>query len=338
MAVDMALRDAGSSVGIGFYGGEPLLCKSLIEKIVTYAKQTNKTGKKVFFKLTSNGLLLDDSFLAFSKKENILISLSMDGNRKAHDTNRKDGSGRGSYQSLLPIIQKILERNRYTTVMMTVSPNTISLFHDSVRSIYALGFMNIVCSMDLTADWDEEHLAELKSQYRRLADLYYRKTIAEEKFFFSPFDSKINSHIRKNDCSAKRCKLGYEQISVAVDGALYPCVQFADNRFYQVGDVRTGIDENRRLEIYEQSRKESPECALCAIRHRCSNSCSCMNMVSSGDITTPSPTLCSIERMLVPIADSIAAKLYKMRSGLFIHKHYNDLYPLVSLMEDGTKN
>ena len=41
------------------------------------------------------------------------------------------------------------------------------------------------------------------------------------------------------------------------------------------------------------------------------------------------------ERILLPIADSLAEKLFKKRSAMFIQKHYNDLYPLVSLIEDG---
>jgi len=335
--IDMALRDTEASVGIGFYGGEPLLCKELIQKIVNYTKNKNTTGKKVFFKLTTNGLLLDDSFLEYAKQENILISLSLDGNKQAHDTNRKNHVGQGTYNEILPIIHKLLTRNIYTTVMMTVAPSTIPYFYESVKNIYSLGFMNIVCSMDYTAQWDECHLKELKRQYKKLAELYYQNTIAEKKFFFSPFESKINSHIRRKDYCTVKCKLGFEQISVSADGKLYPCVQFVDNCDYQIGDVNTGIDQKRRKEIYEQSREEQPECKECAIKERCAHNCSCINMISTGDINRPSQILCAVERILIPIADSVAAKLYHKRNGMFIHKHYNELYPLVSLVEDSNK-
>jgi uncharacterized protein len=336
-ALDIALSETGASVGIGFYGGEPLLGKELIYEMVAYVRKKNTAGKKIFFKLTTNGLLLDNAFLGYAKQENILISLSLDGNKQAHDKNRKNHAGQGSYDELLPIIPKLLEYNRYTTVMMTVSPNTVAYFYDSVKNIYSRGFINIICSLDYSAAWHESDLAELKRQYKKLAELYYQNTVAEKKFFFSPFESKINSHIRRNEYCAERCKLGYEQISVAADGTLYPCVQFVDKRNYQIGHVSTGIDQRRRQEIYEASRQEQPACKACALKERCLHNCSCLNMVCTNDINRPSPVLCTVEQLLIQIADDVAAKLYKKRNGMFIHKHYNELYPLVSLVEDAKK-
>ena len=336
-AMDLILADAAASIGVGFYGGEPLLCKDLIYVSVRYAKEKNTRGKKIFFKLTTNGLLLDDAFLAFAKQHGILISLSLDGGKQAHDANRKDAAGQGSYDRLLPIVPQLLAHNPYTGVMMTLTPNTVPYFHDSVAHIYSLGFMNVICSMDYSADWTAQDLGELKRQYKKLGELYYQRTIREEKFFFSPFEGKINSHIRRGEYCAEHCKLGYEQISIATDGTLYPCVQFVDNPAYCIGSVGTGIDQVRRRELYEHTRAEQPECRACAIRERCLHTCSCINFVSTGEPTQPSPTLCAAERMLIPIADSVAARLYKKRDGMFIHKHYNDLYPLVSLAEDSER-
>jgi uncharacterized protein len=44
--------------------------------------------------------------------------------------------------------------------------------------------------------------------------------------------------------------------------------------------------------------------------------------------------LCAHERIVLPIADALAARLFKRRSPMFLQKHYNELYPLVSLVED----
>jgi uncharacterized protein len=40
--------------------------------------------------------------------------------------------------------------------------------------------------------------------------------------------------------------------------------------------------------------------------------------------------------MLLPVADALAEKLYKKRNAMFIQKQYNDMYPLLSLLEDRT--
>ena len=54
------------------------------------------------------------------------------------------------------------------------------------------------------------------------------------------------------------------------------------------------------------------------------------------NFATVSPVLCRYERMLMPIADRIGRVLYAKRSPLFIHKHYNAAYPVLSLVDDIT--
>ena len=46
------------------------------------------------------------------------------------------------------------------------------------------------------------------------------------------------------------------------------------------------------------------------------------------------PVSCAHEQMLTPIADYVAETLYREKNALFIHKHYNEMYPVVSLVED----
>ncbi len=332
-AIDLALSEPDPSVGIGFYGGEPLLCKELISEVTAYVKRKN-TNKKVFYKLITNGLQLDQEFLTFANSEHILISLSLDGNELMHNTNRTDRNGNGSYRRLLNVIPLLLAQNRYAAAMVTISPNTVKYYSDGIKSIFTLGFRTIICSLDYSANWDDMTLQELSKQYKKLAELYYKKTVSEDKFFFSPFDSKIDSHIRNKEYCKERCKLGFEQISISTSGDLYPCVQFVGDCKYRIGHVHNGIDEARRMEIYNASQTKQDECERCAIHHRCMSSCACINKYSTGDINQPSPILCANEQLLIKSADNLAAKLYKHRNGMFLHKHYNENYSLVSLIED----
>jgi len=55
---------------------------------------------------------------------------------------------------------------------------------------------------------------------------------------------------------------------------------------------------------------------------------------AAGSINEISPMLCAHERMVLPIADQLAERLYLRGSALFVQKHYNDFYPLASLAED----
>jgi hypothetical protein len=47
------------------------------------------------------------------------------------------------------------------------------------------------------------------------------------------------------------------------------------------------------------------------------------------------PVQCAHERLLTPIADKLAEELYNQDSALFLHKHYNEMFPFLSVLEEG---
>jgi uncharacterized protein len=332
--VDLAGKDA-KKAGLIFFGGEPLLLRGLITDTVAYARSREKKGGcRYFFKITTNGLLLDESFLDFARRENLFIALSLDGVKEAHDAHRKDINGQGSYDRAADAARRLLAVKPYSPVLMTVRPETLPLYAAGVESLFSLGFAYVIASLDYSADWREDHLPELERQYTLLADLYERKTLAEDKFYFSPFEVKISSHINSRTYCRERCELGLRQLSVGPDGMLYPCVQFVGDPAFRLGNVRQGIDEAARQQLYARNEAEKPGCDRCAIRTRCNHYCACLNRQATGSIDEISPMLCAHERIVLPIADELAGRLYRRGSALFIQKQYNDFYPLLSLTED----
>jgi len=128
--------------------------------------------------------------------------------------------------------------------------------------------------------------------------------------------------------------LSRNQVSIAPDGAVYPCVEFIGDPQFVIGDVWNGIDMALQQNIFMQNDMEKAECAICAIRKRCNHFCACQNKRATGVIDEISPVLCRHEQILLPIADKLAERLYRNRSELFIQKHYNDYYPILSIIED----
>jgi len=332
--VDLAGRDA-KRAGLIFFGGEPLLLRDLITETVAYARSKERQDScRYFFKITTNGLLLDDDFIDFARREGFFIALSLDGSKEAHNKHRKDAGGKGSYDQVIDAARRLLAVKPYSPVLMTIRPDTLSQYAAGVQSLYSLGFAYVIASLDYSADWGEEHLPELEHQYRLIADMYEQKTLAEEKFYFSPFEVKISSHINSKTYCHERCELGLRQLSVGPDGTLYPCVQFVGDPKYTLGNVFDGIDEDARMALYTRNEEEKPGCDICTIRARCNHYCACLNRQATGSIDEISPMLCAHERIVLPIADELAERLFKRGSALFIQKQYNDFYPLLSLAED----
>jgi len=220
--------------------------------------------------------------------------------------------------------------------MMVVNPATVLFFARGVDFLFKSGFRFIISSLNYAADWDNAALRELKRQYMRLSSWYYEHTLIEDKFYLSPFEAKIESHVKGNSWCFDRCELGRKRLSVAPSGFIFPCTQFVGDEYYSIGHVNTGIDEELRTRIFERNHRSQPECLRCAIKNRCLHTCGCLNKQVTGSIDYVAPSLCAHEQLLLPIVDRLASRLYKKRSAMFIHKHYNDMYPIISAVEDQT--
>ncbi|MFH0946015.1 MAG: radical SAM protein [Planctomycetota bacterium] len=337
-AVEFAAEQSPVSCGIVFFGGEPLLEKDLIQEVVHACRRRERTGATRFhFKITTSGIGLDDAFLDLCVAEEIFVALSMDGGREAHDANRVFPGGGGTYDRMADAADRLLSRRPYAPVLMTVTPASVKQYRHSVEHLVERGFRYVIASLDYTGDWTDRALSELKRQYRSLAKLYAEWTLDERKFYFSPFEVKLASHIHGENYQQERCELGRRQLSVGPDGRVYPCVQFvqdcSDDAFV-IGDVWSGVDSVKRDRIADRDEPQEEACGQCSIADRCNHTCGCLNWQTTGSVCKVSPVLCAHERTLMPIVDRLGERLYRKRSSLFIQKHYNAMYPILSLIDD----
>ena len=337
-ALDLGAGLNKGSCGVVFFGGEPLLEKELIRRVVADAKARMLAGEGSFhFKITTNGLLLDEDFLRFAVADNVQITMSFDGVRAAHDAHRRAPDGSPTFDLLLERLKMLLRFKPYAGVIMVVNPDTVQHMADGVSMLLDLGVRYVVLALNYAAAWQEANWQTLDAQYRRLGRLYVRWTQAGRKFYFSPFEVKISSHVHQDCADREQCDLGARQISVDPQGYLYPCVQFpkaGPESSWCIGNVFEGLDEPARAALNAQARQEKDPCRECVIRPRCAQSCSCLNWQTTGSIGIADPGMCRHERTLIPIADRVAGILYRRQDPLFIQKHYNPAYPVLSLMED----
>lgn len=340
-AIELALKDTltpKQSLGIIFFGGEPLLRRDLILQVLRHTRGYSvSTGQHFHYKITTNGSLLDEEFLTGEATRDIFVAMSLDGVQPAHDAHRIGASGGGTLSALVGKAALLLRHKPYAPVMAVVNPDTVQYYAESVRFLHDLGFRYLIFSLNYAAAWTRRDMDRLTAQYEKIAAWYESETLKESKFYFSPFEVKIGSHVRPGSCARERCELGQKQISIAPDGGIFPCVQFVGDEAFRIGDVRAGLDNARRQELFQASNREEPACSGCAIRHRCNHFCGCLNRQATGEIQRVPPVLCAHERMLVQIADRLGERLFKKRSALFVQKHYNDYFPIVSLAEDSAK-
>ena len=235
--------------------------------------------------------------------------------------------------------EMLLAYQPYAYALMVVTPETVAYYAESVEFLIECGFRYILASLNYAGNWTDTTVKELKSHYQKIAKLYEKWTLAQKKFYLSPFEKKFASHVQGKDALCMQCHFGVKQISIAPDGSIYPCVQFVKDptsKEFSIGDVWNGIDRERQMSLFRLSRFEQKECLACALKDRCEHRCSCLNWQTTGSIDQISPFLCETERVLIPIVDRLGERLYKKRAPLFIHKMYNTMYPLISYFEDSS--
>jgi uncharacterized protein len=196
---------------------------------------------------------------------------------------------------------------------------------ESVRWLYERGFTRVNSVIDYRPDagWDDASLAVLREQYEAVAELMEARFDEKRPLLFLPFLVKISAYL--NDRPCLECKLGMRQPSVAEDGSVYPCNQFLDEPDYRMGDVFRGIDREKQSMIYRASLAPEPDCEGCAIADRCRHHCACLNFSLTGRMHEVAPVQCEHERILIPIADGLAERLYTRKSARFLLNYRDDL-------------
>lgn len=100
--------DAVEPVNIGFYGGEPLLNVPFIQQVITYVEELCPKGKKFFYSMTTNAMLLD-KYMDFLVEKQFRLLISLDGDKEGQGY-RVDVTGHNSFDRVFANINLLRER------------------------------------------------------------------------------------------------------------------------------------------------------------------------------------------------------------------------------------
>ena len=306
--------------GFSLFGGEPLLCRDIIEKVVRFCSEKNaETGGSSSYKMTTNGLLLDESFMRLANEHDIEVTLSHDG--LLQDAQRVFKNGQGTSRLLEPKIDLLLSYQPEALSMMTVLPENVGRLYESVKWLHERGFSRVNTAIDYrpNAAWDEASMEELDRQYRMIANYCEEHYDDERPLRYLNFESKVSAYLNDRPCI--ECRLGIKQPSIAPDGSIYPCNQFLNLPEYRMGDVFSGIDARKQRRIYEASLKPEKSCEGCAIEKRCRHHCSCLNFSITGDMHEVPAVQCMHEQSVIKNADRMAERLFERKSPRFMRAY-----------------
>lgn len=333
--IELGLEEAARSacgLDIAFFGGEPLMEWELLQHCHNYlSTRAAERGVPVRYGITTNGTLLTQERLEWMAERDYLIGLSLDGSPAMHDTNRRFADGSGSHA----VVRETLERiNGFpklrSKLICVVNPANHHHLREGVRWLREHYRGEIGLNFDYWSEWTDAQFDSLTKELEGLMCDITASYRSGQPVRLEPIDGKIRSHLYEGTAVCNHCRIGEQEIAVSVDGKLFPCsrmVGVGDEPEITFGDVRSGIDRARQHYYIATRGNATPECRLCALRHRCTNTCGCSNYAGTGTINRVSPFLCNLQQTLIRLADSMAETLYLEKNTAFSDKFYGGLSP-----------
>jgi uncharacterized protein len=335
-AIDFLIKHSQNQkrIFISFMGGEPLLEFELIRRLVLYAKKKAMYyGIKIYFKLVTNCVLINNDMIRFFCQHKIGLCTSIDGCPESQDKHRHFPNGNGTSAIIEPKIKKILKFIPDAIAYMTISNDTVNKWFENILYLLNLGYTNLLMLPIPESNWTERQFEHMQCELRKISNFYIDRFRAGSPLSIEGlFDAGLQSIVKPSRQRKHYCGAGKDKLLVATDGTLYPCTGFGriidanSRKQWNLGSIFKGINQEKRkifvnLDCTSQTKAD---CENCLAVHSCSISCMAMNWTYCYDIFKPHPNYCKYINLFFREAMRIDYILKGERNSLYMKKYYSE--------------
>jgi sulfatase maturation enzyme AslB (radical SAM superfamily) len=219
-SLEKILESKSESIRVSFYGGEPLLEFTLIQRAVDFLEE-RRENRKITYSISTNGILADENVQLFLDRYSFELQLSFDGIPPAQDIR-----GEGTFpildnriDSLRSRFPRFVEEN--LTVNLTITPESICYLVDSVQYFLQKGIKLLWLSpaSNLPDPDSRDWLDALDNQFQQILDFCRQEYTPENIPVQNLKQSGIGQLAGKPLCGIVR---GHPA-TVDVDGQVYAC-------------------------------------------------------------------------------------------------------------------
>ena len=293
-SVEFLLKRGGHlpRLTLTFFGGETLLNFKVVRATVEYARRrAREAGKQIDFSLTTNATLLTEEIIQFLTENHVGVTISIDGPKELQDRFRTYINGAGSYDQILPRIRTLLKNHKTRPVGARVTltsqvMDVVRIFDHLTDDIgfYEVGFAPVTTSANTLYAIGDKGFDSMLDQFTKLGERYLEKAVKGEYLGFSNMTDQLQE-IHTGVTKSYACGAGLGLLGVSPTGDVALCHRFVDSAEHKLGNIRTGIDEEKRHEFNRRTHLANKlECHTCWARGMCSGGCYHEAQVRYGDI------------------------------------------------------
>jgi len=317
--IDLFFGYPGKRKSLSFNGGEPLLEWDFVRKTCEYAgRQARKKGIALEGVIVTNGTLLRQEHVDFLVRNGISIRISIDGDKKTHDKSRPFSAkgGKSSFDAIMRNIATLRFGSSRPSASLVFGPGTVGTWVENVEFLRRKGFGRIDSYPEIYATWDRESLGRLKIEAKRM-ERYYVSLFEGDKR--GPFKTSMIDLILNGPDVGRQEHCG--KIQADSFGTFYACDKVFSlpkglRERYAVGNVKTGVDMEKRQEILDASREgfqaeSSLGCASCPLRKDCFCSVGQYIHMKHAPVADPAfwESFCAVSAILIAMNLNIVKKL-----------------------------
>lgn len=262
-------------ISINWYGGEPLLAKSIIaemsEKMIAIAEE-NGVDYRAY--IVTNGYLIDDSTIEILKKAKVTgTQITLDGPPEIHNSRRKLHNGQGTFDKIISGIKLLIASEINVHIRVNIDKTNVNELENLLKILVDNGLQK--CSLGLG------HVKNYTQACNGIAhNCLNNKEYAEEtlnhqkilmKYGFKVDDYPFYPGIKANYC----CADTLNAYVIGPNGDLYKCWNDIGNKERSVGNIKEPIKKYNKM--YSDYLLWSPfnheECINCNILPLCMGGC-----------------------------------------------------------------
>ena len=308
------LSEGKKSFHLIFFGGEPLLNFSVIEKIVSWTKTL---PCQFTYAITTNGTLLNEEKIKWMNDHDFAVTISYDG-KGVHAKNRLNKDKVSNSEALVAKklktfeaqLQQLKSFRLRSTITRDVLDGTEEALFDTLNSYgYRLSVARHADSSSRLA-FTLEDIDKLSGMISRIVDSLLQAQDYEKLKKFEVVMGFVRS-IHRRKTRQLSCGAGVNYLTVSVEGSFHLCHRFNEDQTEMYGSIHEGVRYDNLKEIVEVRSAQREPCKSCAVREFCAGGCFHEHKLAHGSKFVLDETFCRLLGSKILIAFRVYSFLAK---------------------------
>lgn len=272
---------------ISLFGGETFLELDKIDYFINkLIKLKNETGRNFTINSNTNGTIYNEKLVRLLNKISdnfeFYYIVSIDGNKKFHNSKRRYINGNNTYDDIIKNIKLLKKESPKTfidfhcVIQLEMCKDFYSVAKDIVRNpLFTTGAFEFLMKTDNKIHYTINDFENVFKAIMKLNKEGYSKHFLLERFdnILKSVDYRYNNFVLKKGY----CLNGKEAITVDCDGLVYPCDYYLalepekQKKYFIYNFINGDIKDNfeRLKKLTTETKEQINKCDSCNIQHSC---------------------------------------------------------------------